>query len=349
VILLNAISFFSGNYYFRRVALLIVIKTVLKKENSVLKFYFLFALAILVLAWVSLFTGVKEISYATLLQEPDQLLVFTISRIPRTLSLILSGAGLSIAGLIMQQITQNKFISPTTSGGLEAAKMGILFGLILFPGTSLMAKMLFAIACTFAANLLFLSVIRLVKYKGSVYIPLVGIMFGNILAAVSTFFAYKHEIVQNTQEWLLGDFSAVLAGQYEAIYLILPAVVLAYVYADRFTIAGMGEHFAKNLGLSYTAVVNIGLFVVALVVGATVVTVGTIAFVGLVIPNLVSMYSGDHLKRTLPFSAFAGAIFLLICDIFGRIIIAPYEIPIGMTAGLIGGVFFLILILKKRK
>lgn len=321
----------------------------MKKESSVFKYYLLLLIAILVLAWLSLFTGVKQISFSALFNDADQLLVFTISRIPRTLALILSGAGLSIAGLIMQRISQNKFVSPTTSGGLEAAKMGILFGLILLPGTSLGLKMCFALLFTFLANLLFLAIIKQVKHKGSVYIPLIGIMFGNILAAVSTFFAYKHEIVQNTQEWLLGDFSAVLVGQYEAIYLILPAVVLAYLYADRLTIAGMGEHFAQSLGLSYGTVVNVGLFVVALVVGSTVVTVGTIPFVGLVIPNLVSLIAGDNLKRTLPFSAGAGAVFLLICDIIGRIIIAPYEIPIGMTVGLIGGIVFLILILKRRK
>lgn len=321
----------------------------MSQQRSFFKWYLLFAFAILALAWISLFTGAKVIDFSALFKDEDKLLVFTISRIPRTLSLILTGAGLSVAGFIMQQLSQNKFVSPTTSGGLEAAKLGILFGLLFFPGVSLLGKMGLAMSFTFAASLVFMFIVKMVKFKGSVYIPLIGIMFGNILGAVGTFFAYKHEIVQNTQEWLLGDFSAVLEGQYETIYLILPAVILAYIYADRFTIAGMGESFAKNLGLSYNAVVNIGLFAVALVVGSTVVTVGAIPFVGLIIPNLISMFTGDNLRRALPFSALAGAVFLLICDIAGRILIAPYEIPIGMTVGLIGGLVFLVLILKRNK
>ena len=174
-------------------------------------------------------------------------------------------------------------------------------------------------------------------------------MFGNILGAIATFFAYKNNIVQNTQEWLLGDFSAVMQGQYEAIYLILPAVLIIYLYADHFTIVGMGDSFAKNLGLSYTAIVNIGLFAVSLVVSASIVTVGAIPFIGLIIPNVVSMISGDNLRKTLPYCAFLGAIFLLLCDLLGRVIVFPFEIPIGMMVGVIGGIIFLILILKRSR
>jgi len=272
-----------------------------------------------------------------------------ISRFPRTLSLVLIGAGLSIAGFIMQQIAQNKFVSPTTAGSLDAAKMGILFSLILLPQATLIGKMISALLFTFLASLVFMLIIRKVKFRNSVFIPLAGIMFGNILGAIATFFAYKNNIVQNTQEWMLGDFSAVMQGQYETIYLILPIVILTYIYADRLTIVGMGDSFARNLGLSYGTVVNMGLFAVSLIVSASVVTVGAIPFVGLVIPNIVSMILGDNLRKTLPYSALVGAAFLLFCDILGRIMIFPYEIPIGMMVGVIGGITFLILIIKKSR
>ena len=273
---------------------------------------------------------------------------FLISRIPRTLSLVLTGAGLSIAGFVMQQMSQNKFVSPTTAGALDAAKMGILFSLILIPGVSLIGRMFWALVFIFLASLVFMLIVKRLKFLNSILIPLVGIMFGNILGAIATFFAYKNNIVQNTQEWLLGDFSAVMEGQYEAIYLILPAVLLIYFYADHFTIVGMGDSFAKNLGLSYKTIINIGLFSVALVVSASVVTVGAIPFVGLIVPNIISMVSGDNLRKTLPYCAFLGAILLLVCDILGRMIVFPYEIPIGMMVGIVGGIAFLIMIIKRN-
>ena len=321
----------------------------MRTKNRSIIYYIVSICCILLLAWISLFTGVKDIRVSDLLADEHKLMVFVISRIPRTLALILVGAGLSISGFIMQQLSQNKFVSPTTSGALEAAKMGILFALVFSPEASLMVRMFFALLFTFLSSLLFIWFVEQVRDKNTVFIPLVGIMFGSILASISTFFAYKNNIVQNTQEWLLGDFSSVMQGQYEAIYIIFPIVCLSYLYAERFTIAGMGKSFATNLGLSYHTVVNVGLIAVSLVVSASVVTVGAIPFVGLIVPNVVSMLIGDNLRRALPLTAFLGSVLLLVCDIIGRLLVFPYEIPIGMTVGIVGGITFFLLILKKMK
>ncbi len=290
----------------------------------------------------------KNIRFEELFTNSEKSLFFVISRVPRTLALILVGAGMSIAGFVLQQLSQNRFVSPTTSGSLEAAKMGILIALIIFPQSSLTVRMISALLFTFFTSFLFIYFISKIKLRSTVFIPLVGLMFGSILSAVSTFFAYKHGIVQSTQEWLLGDFSSVMQGQYEAIYIILPAVVLIYFYAEKITIAGMGESFAKNLGLSYNAIVYIGLFTVSIVVSSSVVTVGAIPFLGLIIPNLVSMVFGDNLRKILPIIAYVGAVFLLICDLISRLLVFPYEVPIGMTVGIIGSVVFLVMILKKQ-
>ncbi|MGB3108233.1 ABC transporter permease [Sphingobacterium siyangense] len=303
---------------------------------------------VLILAWISLFTGARHINFLTLWDDRDGMLIFLISRIPRTAALILVGIGSSIAGLIMQQLSQNRFVSPTTSGALDAAKMGILMAMIGIPDASLLVRLLSSLGFTFLFILLFILFVSKIQLKSNVFIPLVGIMFGSILNALSTFFAFKNNIVQNVQEWLLGDFSAILQGQYEAIYFILPAVAIAYFYAEKFTLAGMGRTFAVNLGLSYTSIVNIGLLTVSMVVSVSVITVGVIPFVGLIIPNLVRLFLGDNIRKTLPIIALSGAIFLLLCDIFGRLIVYPYEIPIGVTVGAIGGLFFLFFILRKR-
>lgn len=174
-------------------------------------------------------------------------------------------------------------------------------------------------------------------------------MFGGILHSITTFFAYKNNIVQNVNAWLMGDFSGVLQGNYELVYLSIPAVVLTYLYAHKFTIVGMGESFAKNLGLNYRTVMNIGLACISLTVSVVVLTVGSIPFLGLVIPNIVSLLYGDNLQKTLPITALMGAVFLVICDIIGRLVIHPFEIPIGMTVGIIGGLLFLILLIKKQR
>ena len=303
---------------------------------------------VLILAWISLFTGARHINFLTLWDDRDDMLVFLISRIPRTAALILVGIGSSIAGLIMQQLSQNRFVSPTTSGALDAAKMGILMAMIGIPDASLLVRLLSSLGFTFLFTLLFILFVSKIQLKSNVFIPLVGIMFGSILNALSTFFAFKNNIVQNVQEWLLGDFSAILQGQYEAIYFILPAVAIAYFYAEKFTLAGMGRSFAVNLGLSYTSIVNIGLLTVSMVVSVSVITVGVIPFVGLIIPNLVRLFLGDNIRKTLPIIALSGGIFLLLSDIFGRLIVYPYEIPIGVTVGAIGGLFFLFFILRKR-
>jgi len=316
----------------------------LGRKSTLLGFVFV----LLIFSWISLFTGVRDIHYSELWHDQDKLLVFLNSRIPRTLALGLIGSGSGIAGLIMQQLSQNRFVSPTTSGALDAAKMGVLMALIWIPDVSLMGRLFFSLGFTFLFSMLFILFVSKIQIKNNVFIPLVGIMFGSILNAVSTFFAFKNNIVQNVQEWLLGDFSAILQGQYEAIYFILPAVVVAYFYAEKFTLAGMGHSFAVNLGMSYTSIVNIGLLTVSLVVSVSVITVGVIPFVGLIVPNMVRLFVGDNIRKSLPVIAFSGAIFLLFCDILGRIIVYPYEIPIGVTVGVIGGILFLVLILKKR-
>ncbi|MFA5619834.1 MAG: iron chelate uptake ABC transporter family permease subunit [Weeksellaceae bacterium] len=310
--------------------------------------YFIFAL--IALAVISLFVGVKDIAVSDLFRWTDeQQLVMSISRIPRTVALILAGVGMSICGLIMQQMTQNRFVAPTTAGTLDAAKMGILASILFASQSGNFTRILFAFGFTFLASIIFLKIADRIRYRNIIFVPLVGLMFGGILNSITTFFAYKNNVVQNVNAWMVGDFSGILQGNYELVYLSIPAVVITYLYANKFTVVGMGENFSKNLGLNYRTVLNIGLFCVALTVSVVVLTVGTIPFLGLVIPNIVSILYGDNLRKTLPITAVFGAIFLLICDIIGRLIIFPFEVPIGMTVGIVGGVIFLILLIKKQR
>ncbi|WP_336254075.1 ABC transporter permease [Stenotrophomonas mori] len=276
----------------------------------------------------------------------DAWLTLTASRLPRLAALVLSGVGLSVCGVILQHIVRNRFVEPGTSGGLDAAKLGILVSLTVLPAAAVPTRMAFALLFCFGASLLYVAIIRRIRFRNTVLVPVVGLMYGSVLAALAEFHAYRHNILQSMQGWLLGDFSKVVQGHYEIIYLVLPAVVVAYLYAHRFTVLGMGEDMAGSLGLGYTATAALGLVLVSVTVAAIVITVGAIPFIGLVVPNLVALWRGENLARTLPLVALGGASLLLVCDIAGRLLMHPYEVPIGLTAGGIGGVLFLLLIIR---
>ncbi|OWQ33749.1 MULTISPECIES: ABC transporter permease [unclassified Pseudomonas] len=305
---------------------------------------------LLLLCGVSLMVGASQMSWSALWSASDDAwLTLTASRLPRLAALVLTGVGLSICGVILQQIVRNRFVEPATCGGLDAAKLGILVALTVLPGAGASGRMLFALVFCLLASLVYVAIIRRIRFTNLVLVPVIGLMYGSLLSAIAEFYAYRHNILQSMQGWLLGDFSRVIEGNYEIIYLILPIVVLTYLYAQRFTVLGMGEGMATSLGLNYAATAILGLVLVAVTVSATVITVGAIPFVGLVVPNLVALRYGEHLKRTLPIVAMCGAALLLACDILGRLLIHPYEVPIGLTAGSVGGVLFLLLILWKCK
>jgi len=304
----------------------------------------------ILLCGASLLIGAQQIAWSQVfLLSGDAWLTLTASRLPRLAALVLTGVGLSICGVILQHLVRNKFVEPATSGGLDAAKLGILIALTLVPATGTVGKMLFALFFCFVSSLVFVAIVRRIQFKNTVLVPVIGLMYGGVLSAIAEFYAYHHNLLQSMQGWLLGDFSKIVQGNYEIIYLILPIVALTYLYAHRFTVLGMGEGMATGLGLNYQATVALGLMLVAVTVATTVITVGAIPFIGLVIPNLVALHYGDNLSRTLPVVALGGASLLLACDILGRLLIYPFEVPIGLTAGGLGGVLFLMLIIWRNR
>ncbi|PWD87310.1 ABC transporter permease [Ignatzschineria cameli] len=305
-------------------------------------------LILIVLSAISLFVGVINISVNDLFNLTDaQKQTILISRIPRLITILIAGASLSISGLIMQKLSQNAFVSPTTAGTMESARLGILVAILLFAGASPLVKMGLAFLFALLGTFLFMKILNRIRYKDVVFVPLVGLMFGGIIGSISTFIAYKHDLIQNLASWLLGDFSMVMSGRYELIYISIPLMIIAYLYAHQFSIAGLGEDFSKNLGLKYQQVVNIGLAIVAMTTASVILTVGMIPFLGLIVPNIISLYKGDNIRATLPYTALLGAIIVLACDILGRIVIYPYEIPISVTIGILGSLLFIWLLFKK--
>ncbi|CUO90522.1 ABC transporter permease [Clostridium disporicum] len=307
-------------------------------------------LILIVLSIASIFIGVSSISIKDIFElNIDKLEVIFISRLPRLIAIIVAGVGLSISGLIMQQISKNKFVSPTTAATVDFAKLGILFSMVVLTSATTMQKMITAFIFAVVGTMIFMKMIKAIKLKNIIFVPLVGMMLGKVVGSITTFISLKYDLVQNVTSWMEGDMSLIMKGGYELIYLSIPMVILAFLYANKFTIVGMGEEFSINLGLNYNFVVNVGLVIVALISAVTIITVGNIPFLGLIIPNIVSLYSGDNLKKTLYHTALLGPVFLLICDILGRIIIFPFEISIGMMVGVIGSAIFLYMIIRGTK
>lgn len=280
-------------------------------------------------------------------EKETQLLL--ISRIPRLISILVTGASLGVAGIIIQTISNNKFVAPSTIGTMDWAKFGIMISLIFFGDKSTMLKMTVAFLFALFGTLFFMQVLKKIQIKNSIMIPLIGIMLGNVINSVTGFIAYKFDLIQNINSWLQGNFSLIIKGKYELLYLGIPFFLIAYIYADKFTIAGIGEDFSLNLGLNRENIVMIGLIIVSIITSIIVVTIGSIPYIGLIIPNIVSIYKGDNMKKSLFDIAVLGSLFLLICDLIGRIVIFPYEMSVSVIVSIIGSIIFLFLIFRRYK
>jgi iron complex transport system permease protein len=307
-------------------------------------------LVLFLLSALSIFIGVKDLVLQALFQgDSQQWLILATTRVPRTVSLILAGATMSICGLIMQQLTQNKFVSPTTAGTMDSARLGILLVMLFLPNASTTVRTLAAFIFAFLGTMVFLGLSRLLPTKEPIFLPLLGVMFGNIVGSVATFFAYQFQLIQNMSSWLQGNFSLVAKGSYELLYLTIPLFLVIYLFAYYFTIVGLGEDVAINLGVNYRLIQTLGIGLVAAASGPVLIMVGTVPFLGVIVPNIVSLIYGDHVKQNLWITAVSGSLFLMVCDILSRIVIAPYEIPVSLTVGILGSLIFIYLLVGRKR
>ena len=299
--------------------------------------------AVLVLCSVlSLFIGVVNFSVSDVLNGNwEALEILVLSRLPRLLAILCTGMGMSVAGLIMQQLWMNKFVSPTTGATISSAQLGILFAFLFMPGSTLWVRAGFAFVSAIAGTWIFVAFIQRIQFKDVVMVPLVGIMFGNVIGGITNYLAYKYEMTQALSSWLVGHFSLVMKGRYELVILVVPLVLAAFLFANHFNIVGMGKDFSKNLGVPYNAVLFLGLTIAAMITASIVVVAGSISYIGLIVPNLVTMFKGDKLRGTLADTALFGALFVLVCDMLGRVVIAPYELPIELIVGILGSLIFI--------
>lgn len=318
----------------------------MKKYRSIM----ILGIILLILSACSLFIGVIDLDISSLISNDfEQLEILLISRLPRLLAIICTGAGMSVAGLIMQQLCMNKFVSPTTGATISSAQLGILLALLFLPNSTLWDRAIFSFVFAIAGTWIFVWFIQRIPFKDVVMVPLVGIMFGNVIGGITNYLAYKYEMTQALSTWLVGHFSLVLRGRYEIVFLCVPLIILAFIFANHFNIVGMGKDFSKNLGVHYNLVMFGGLTIAAMITASVVVVVGSISYIGLIVPNLVAMFKGDKIRGTLSDTALFGAIFVLVCDMLGRVIIFPYELPIELIVGIFGSILFVALLWIRLK
>ena len=297
-----------------------------------------------VLVAMSLFVGQYDI-----LGADDGWEMFATTRIPRTIALVLSGAAMAMCGLVMQLLTHNKFVEPTTTGTTEWAGLGLIFVMYFFPSASLLGRMSGAIIFAFIGTAVFFLFLRRVTLKSSLVVPIVGIMLGAVVSSISTFFALQTDMLQSLSVWFAGSFTDIYIGQYEFLWLVVIVVAIVFVFSDRLTVAGLGEDIATNVGLNYKRIVFLGTGLIAIATGLVTVVVGNLPFLGLVVPNIVSMFRGDDLRSNLPWVCLVGIAIVTVADLIGRVIIAPFEIPVSVILGILGAAIFVYLIVERRR
>lgn len=292
-------------------------------------------------ALASLFVGVIDIGITRFLDDPESLKILLVSRLPRTVAIILTGASMAVAGLVMQMIVCNRFVEPMTAGAGQGAALGVLLASIFLPASSIFIKILIACLTSLLGSACFILIIRRLPPHQPLLIPLVGLIYSGIIGAIVIFIGYQTDLLQYVEIWLTGEFSGILQGRYELLWIAGILTIVAYIVADQFAILGLGRDVSINLGLRYKDIVRLGLIIISIITAITVVTVGIIPFVGLVVPNIISRWLGDNLRQTLPITALMGANFVLISDLIGRILRHPFEIPVGTIFGIIGAFAFL--------
>ena len=304
---------------------------------------------IIALSVVSIFVGVIALSPLDLFQDPEALQLLAVSRLPRTAAAVLTGCSMAVSGQIMQILVRNKFVEPISAGTGQAAALGILLAVLLFPAAGLAIKMSLAAATALLGTMGFLALVQRLPPTEPLLVPLVGLVYGGILGAVMVFIAYQADLLQYVDVWMLGEFSGVMRGRYELLWIAGIAALVSYLIADQFAILGLGRDMSLSLGLNHRQVMALGLLCVSVVSALTVVTVGMLPFIGLVVPNLISRRLGDNLRVTLPVTALLGGVFVLACDILARVIRHPYEVPVGTVFGVLGTVAFLWLIYARPR
>ncbi len=291
--------------------------------------------------------------------DARQVAVLNSIRLPRVLLAIVSGAGLAVAGALMQGLFRNPLADPTligvSSGGALAAAFVIVLGATWLPGVSkLLGAWTLPLAAFTGALAVTLLVYRIGAAGGFLSLPsvlLAGIALNALAMAGVGLLSYlaSDEQLRNLTFWSFGSLGGATWPMLRAVApLALIAIVAGSLLARPLNALALGETQATHIGVDVVAVKRAAIVLTALAVGSLVAATGVIGFIGLVAPHAMRLACGPDHRVVLPGAALLGAVLLVLADVLARTIVAPAELPIGILTATLGGPFFLVLLLRRR-
>jgi ABC-type Fe3+-siderophore transport system permease subunit len=280
--------------------------------------------------------------------------IFFVSRLPRTLAAALVGAALAASGVVFQALLRNPLATPFTLGVSAGAALGAMLAItfpisLAFAGIPTVPVASFAGALGAVAIVYFLSTVRRHGLSTNVLL-LAGITLNAFFSSLILFVQYFADFSQTmrTVRWLMGDLDV---GSFAPIVAALPFTVLAFgVFAwlpRSLNLLTLGADAASARGVDVQRTQRLAFFSASLATGAAVSLAGPIGFVGIIVPHLVRLLVGADHRLVLPASTLFGAAFLVLCDVAARTLIAPMVLPVGILTALIGGPFFLWLLIRR--
>jgi iron complex transport system permease protein len=295
---------------------------------------------------------------ALLAATPTEKIVVIDFRMPRVLLAILTGTSLAIAGCVMQALLRNPLVSPFTLGLSSAASFGaalaIVFGAALFPFIPAAFENGVIIISAFLLgwlSILLIYAISRMKGASSATIILAGVVIGYIFTAGVMILKYvtNDEKLREITLWLMGGM---WGANWGAVIIVTPITLLCLLYLESqawdLNSLSAGDDVAKNLGVNVNRLRLMGLFISTLAASACLAFTGIIGFIGLMGPHIGRMLIGNDNRYLIPCSALIGALVLLISDTAARTVMDPVEIPVGVIMYIIGGIFFMFLILRGK-
>jgi len=281
--------------------------------------------------------------------------IFFIARVPRTLAGALVGSMLASAGVVFQGLLRNPLATPFTLGVSAGAALGAMLA-ITFSWSFTWAGISAAAAASFIGSLAAVGIVYALaraRHRGlsTNVLLLAGVTMNAFFSALILFVQYFADFSQTFRilRWLMGDLDI---SSYQPIVTALPLVAIslaAFVWLARpLNLLSLGGDSAGTRGLNVVTAQRAAFLSASLATGAAVSVGGPVGFVGIVVPHLVRLIVGPDHRLVLPASALFGAAFLVACDVVARTVMAPIELPVGVITALIGGPFFLWLLVRKR-
>lgn len=274
-------------------------------------------------------------------------LIITV-RLPRAFGALLAGMGLSVSGIILQSVMNNALAGPSTIGVNSGSGFFLMLVMLLFPQNGALLP-LGAFAGAFLASLTVFLLAYLADSSRTT-IVLAGITISSFLnAGINMIKILDTELSVNLTSFMAGSLSGLTITR-----LLLPgtcilaALLLSMCLCRALNILNLGEDIAKSLGLNVPLIRFFLLMLASLLAGCVVSFGGLISFVGLVVPHICRRLFGNDARLLIPCGALLGGSLVLICDLIGRVLFRPFELPVGILTSLIGGPFFLYLLLKKK-